>query len=130
MQILGDFCQVCQDGSYKDWKKEEKPPDDVEMDGDSHRVRYECKKRRLILTALDDKEAGFLVCLARYLQLRVPTVHEFCAICDKPFQQLPMMMRTVCPEELCTYQFSEYPGAQVGLAQKTCTHTSLLVSTL
>ena len=114
VQILGDFCQLCRDGSWKNWVQEsvEVP----ETDAEENQLYYESKKKRLIVEAMNNKNSGFLVCLAKYLQLRVPTMHEFCAICDKAFQQPPMMMRTVCAEELCTYQFGEF-GSKITTAE-------------
>lgn len=114
VQILGDFCQLCRDGSWKNWSQ-----DSVEVpetDSEENQLYYESKKKRLIVDAMNNKNSGFLVCLANYLQLRVPTMHEFCAICDKAFKQPPMMMRTVCAEELCTYQFGEF-GSKITTAE-------------
>ncbi|CAK9003186.1 Protein mono-ADP-ribosyltransferase PARP6 (ADP-ribosyltransferase diphtheria toxin-like 17) (ARTD17) (Poly [ADP-ribose] polymerase 6) (PARP-6) [Durusdinium trenchii] len=130
LHILGDFCQLCRDGSWRAWSKDALALDFLSDTNavDSSRCRYESKKKQLVLTALEDQTAGFLVCLARYLQLRVPTVHEFCAICDKAFQQLPMMMRTVCSEELCTYQFSEF-GSKITTAE-TVNHPSEILDLL
>eukprot|EP00931_Biecheleriopsis_adriatica_P094266 TRINITY_DN67936_c0_g1_i1.p1 TRINITY_DN67936_c0_g1~~TRINITY_DN67936_c0_g1_i1.p1 ORF type:complete len:657 (+),score=149.84 TRINITY_DN67936_c0_g1_i1:130-1971(+) len=70
-------------------------------------LKYEKKKQQLLQKALSFGE-GFLASLAIYLQLRVPTVHEYCAICDQPFEVAPMLMRTVCSSGLCSYQFSEF----------------------
>ena len=120
LQILRDFCNC------KAFQPEvidlegSQPPVIVDLVSDApddHRKVYETKKWRLIRTALGGLSSdGFLICLAHYLQLRVPTVHEFCAICDQPFNLPPMMMRTVCSNELCAYQFGEF-GSKITTAE-------------
>ena len=119
LQILRDFCNCKAEPEVIDL--EEQPPAIVDLVSDApdldHRKEYETKKRRLIRTALGGLSSdGFLICLAHYLQLRVPTVHEFCAICDQPFNLPPMMMRTVCSNELCAYQFGEF-GSKITTAE-------------
>lgn len=118
LQILRDFCNCKAEPEVINL--EEQPPV-VDLVSDSpdldHRKVYETKKWRLIRTALGGLSSnGFLICLAHYLQLRVPTVHEFCAICDQPFNLPPMMMRTVCSNELCAYQFGEF-GSKITTAE-------------
>ncbi|CAJ1409330.1 unnamed protein product [Effrenium voratum] len=114
LHILAEFCQFFADGTADTW--DVKDVEETELDDCNCAVWYEAKKKRLILEAMEAERAGFLTCLARYLQLRVPTVHEFCAICDKPFQVAPMMMRSVCSDELCTYQFVEF-GSKITTAE-------------
>lgn len=121
--ILQDFLEICRDGSWKLWSDL-----DEAVDEEANRVYYERKKKRLMLNALEEKQNGLLVCLARYLQLRVPTVHEYCAICDKAFDLPPMMMRTVCSQELCTYQFAEF-GSKITTAE-TVNHPSEILDLL
>lgn len=59
------------------------------------------------------------------LQLRMPTLHEYCAICDSPFTLPPMMMRAVCPRELCTYQFGEF-GSKITSAEGMNNHAEVV----
>eukprot|EP00929_Paragymnodinium_shiwhaense_P091222 TRINITY_DN51245_c0_g2_i1.p1 TRINITY_DN51245_c0_g2~~TRINITY_DN51245_c0_g2_i1.p1 ORF type:complete len:705 (+),score=112.00 TRINITY_DN51245_c0_g2_i1:69-2117(+) len=69
------------------------------------------KKMRLMAEARASEAAGFLAHFVRYCQLRIPTLHEFCAICDQPFHIPPMFMRTVCCREICTYLYREHGEA-------------------
>ena len=121
--ILQDFLEICRDGSWTQWSDLDEPADE-----EANCVHYQRKKKRLMLNALEEKQHGLLVCLARYLQLRVPTVHEYCAICDKAFDLPPMMMRTVCSQELCTYQFAEF-GSKITTAE-TVNHPSEILDLL
>ena len=124
MQILADFCLVC---SCKSWEGFESGADDVLEDDTPDKLyrRFELKKQSLTLEALGNKELGFLSCLGRYLQLRMPTLHEYCAICDSPFTLPPMMMRAVCPRELCTYQFGEF-GSKITSAEGMNNHAEVV----
>ncbi|CAE7438485.1 PARP6 [Symbiodinium sp. CCMP2592] len=124
MQILADFCLVC---SCKSWESFESGADDVLEDDTPDKLyrRFELKKQSLTLEALGNKELGFLSCLGRYLQLRMPTLHEYCAICDSPFTLPPMMMRAVCPRELCTYQFGEF-GSKITSAEGMNNHAEVV----
>jgi hypothetical protein len=71
-------------------------------------AEYARKKDELKCKARGAESEGFLVQVAKYLRLRLPTAHEYCAICDQPFGRTPMLMRTVCARELCTYQLQEF----------------------
>ena len=53
VQILGDFCQLCRDGSWKNWSQ-----DSVEVpetDSEENQLYYESKKKRLIVDAMNNK---------------------------------------------------------------------------
>jgi len=123
MQILTEFCSVC---SCTAWESFECGGDDILEDApDKVYQRFRLKKQRLTLEALRNKDLGFLSCLGRYLQLRMPTLHEYCAICDSPFTLPPMMMRAVCPRELCTYQFGEF-GSKITSAEGMNNHAEVV----
>lgn len=124
MQILTDFCLVCGCTALEGF---ESGGDDILEDDSPDKLyrRFKLKKQRLTLEALADKELGFLSCLGRYLQLRMPTLHEYCAICDSPFMLPPMMMRAVCPRELCTYQFGEF-GSKITSAEGMNNHAEVV----
>lgn len=67
------------------------------------------------LSTLDEKSAktvpslidGFLVQIFRYVRQRIPTLNEYCVICDKQhvFQNGAMLKPTVCARELCVFAF-------------------------
>ena len=67
------------------------------------------------LTTLDGKNAkkipsladGFLVQLFRYIRQRIPTVNEYCVICDQQhvFQNGAMLKPAVCSRDLCVFAF-------------------------
>lgn len=59
---------------------------------------------------------GFLAQLVLYAQLRMPTLHEFCAICDQPFAIAPMLLRTVCCRDLCMHMLASF-GEKITTAQ-------------
>ncbi|XP_045184109.2 protein mono-ADP-ribosyltransferase PARP6-like [Mercenaria mercenaria] len=50
---------------------------------------------------------GFLVQVFRYVRQRIPTMNEYCVICDEPhvFQNGAMLKPTVCSRELCVFAF-------------------------
>ena len=124
MQILTDFCRVCKSCAWESFSS----VDNTTMDEDTPEKlcrRFELKKQSLMLQALADKHMGFLCCLGRYLQLRLPTLHEYCAICDSAFSLPPMMMRSVCPRELCTYQFGEF-GSKITSAEGMNNHAEVV----
>ncbi|XP_076444034.1 protein mono-ADP-ribosyltransferase PARP6-like isoform X2 [Babylonia areolata] len=53
-------------------------------------------------------EEGFLVMLYRYVLQRVPTVNEFCVVCDRSHvfhASGAMLMPSVCSRELCLFSF-------------------------
>ncbi|XP_045183345.2 protein mono-ADP-ribosyltransferase PARP6-like [Mercenaria mercenaria] len=67
------------------------------------------------LSTLDGKNAknipsiadGFLVQVFRYVRQRIPTMNEYCVICDEPhvFQNGAMLKPAVCSRELCVFAF-------------------------
>mmetsp|Transcript_112972 Transcript_112972/g.319528 ORF Transcript_112972/g.319528 Transcript_112972/m.319528 type:complete len:648 (+) Transcript_112972:86-2029(+) len=87
--------------------------------------RYEAKKASMLQQARADADFGFLGQLLYYAQLRVPTLHEYCAICDQPFVVAPMMLRTVCERDLCTYQFAEF-GDKITTAEDVNTQAEIV----
>jgi len=119
IQILNDFCALVV-GITVDLTTRDDLFDEVEWES----VRtYETKKTSVISHARIG--GGFLVSLLRYTQLRIPTVHEYCAICDKAFGMDPMMLRTVCCRELCTYQFGEF-GSMITTADGVNTQAEIV----
>ncbi|KAL4216613.1 Poly [ADP-ribose] polymerase 6 [Mactra antiquata] len=57
-----------------------------------------------IVPSLDD---GFLVLLFRYVRQRIPTMNEYCVVCDEAhvFQNGAMLKPSVCCRELCVFAF-------------------------
>ncbi|CAH1796120.1 unnamed protein product [Owenia fusiformis] len=60
-----------------------------------------CAKR------IPQMEEGFLVQVMRYAYQRVPTLNEYCVVCDEPhvFQNGAMLKPAVCARELCVFAF-------------------------
>lgn len=52
-------------------------------------------------------ENGFLVMMFKYARQRIPTLNEFCVVCDEPhvFQNGAMLMPAVCSRELCVFAY-------------------------
>ncbi|KAL5005203.1 hypothetical protein ScPMuIL_018659 [Solemya velum] len=50
---------------------------------------------------------GFLVQMFRYARQRIPTLNEYCVVCDEPhvFQNGAMLKPSVCSRELCVFAF-------------------------
>ncbi|XP_044048921.1 protein mono-ADP-ribosyltransferase PARP6-like isoform X2 [Siniperca chuatsi] len=50
---------------------------------------------------------GFLVQIMRYAEQRIPTLNEYCVVCDEQhvFQNGPMLKPAVCTRELCVFSF-------------------------
>ncbi|KAF6716852.1 Poly [ADP-ribose] polymerase 6 [Oryzias melastigma] len=50
---------------------------------------------------------GFLAQIMRYAEQRLPTLNEYCVICDERhvFQNGPMLKPAVCSRELCVFSF-------------------------
>ena len=67
------------------------------------------------LSTLDGKNAkkipsiedGFLIQIFRYVRQRIPTINEYCVVCDEPhlFQNGAMLKPAVCSRELCVFAF-------------------------
>lgn len=86
---------------------------------------YAVKKHAMMSEARCDGSIGFLGQLARYAQLRIPTMHEYCAICDQPFGRSPMLLRTVCSRDLCTHMFACY-GQRITTAEGVNTQAEIV----
>ncbi|XP_054475561.1 protein mono-ADP-ribosyltransferase PARP6-like [Anoplopoma fimbria] len=59
---------------------------------------------------------GFLVQIMRYAEQRLPTLNDYCVVCDERhvFQNGPMLKPAVCTRELCVFSFYTFgvmPGA-------------------
>lgn len=52
-------------------------------------------------------EDGFLVQIFRYVRQRIPTMNEYCVVCDEQhvFQNGAMLKPSVCSRELCVFAF-------------------------
>ncbi|XP_033749890.1 LOW QUALITY PROTEIN: protein mono-ADP-ribosyltransferase PARP6-like [Pecten maximus] len=52
-------------------------------------------------------EHGFLVQMFQYIRQRIPTLNEYCVVCDEPhvFQNGAMLKPAVCSRELCVFAF-------------------------
>ncbi|XP_013379404.1 poly [ADP-ribose] polymerase 6 [Lingula anatina] len=63
-----------------------------------------CNQAHKVLPGL---EYGWLVQMMRYAQQRVPTMNEFCVVCDEPheFQNGGMLKPAVCSRELCVFAY-------------------------
>lgn len=83
-------------------KRQCMPPDRADI---VERARQ--KKVALQFQALRE-ERGKISQIMRYMLLRLPTLHEYCAMCDEPHTAPPMIQRTVCGRELCTWRFSQF----------------------
>uniref|UniRef100_A0A8C4WPJ9 Poly [ADP-ribose] polymerase n=1 Tax=Eptatretus burgeri TaxID=7764 RepID=A0A8C4WPJ9_EPTBU len=67
-------------------------------------------------------EHGFLVQTMLYATQRIPTLNEFCVVCDEPhvFQNGPMLKPAVCARELCVFAFQTL-GVMTGAAAEVAT---------
>ncbi|CAC5414246.1 PARP6_8 [Mytilus coruscus] len=56
---------------------------------------------------IPEPEFGFLVQIFQYSRQRLPTLNEFCVVCDEPhvFQNGAMLKPAVCSRELCIFAF-------------------------
>lgn len=52
-------------------------------------------------------EDGFLIQIFRYVRQRIPTLNEYCVVCDEAhiFQNGAMLKPAVCSRELCVFAF-------------------------
>lgn len=50
---------------------------------------------------------GFLAQIMKYVEQRIPTLNEFCVVCDERhvFQNGPMLKPAVCTRELCVFSY-------------------------
>jgi len=54
-----------------------------------------------------DPTKSYLVELVQYVQSRIPTLNQFCVICDQKHLLGHMLKPTVCTRELCCWSFQE-----------------------
>ncbi|XP_052098298.1 protein mono-ADP-ribosyltransferase PARP6-like [Mytilus californianus] len=56
---------------------------------------------------IPEPEFGFLVQIFQYSRQRLPTLNEYCVVCDEPhvFQNGAMLKPAVCSRELCIFAF-------------------------
>lgn len=64
-------------------------------------------KNAKIMPTIDD---GLLVQIFRYTRQRIPTINEYCVICDElhVFQNGALLKPAVCTRELCVFAFQEF----------------------
>ncbi|XP_077424103.1 protein mono-ADP-ribosyltransferase PARP6-like isoform X2 [Vanacampus margaritifer] len=65
---------------------------------------------------------GFLVQVMRYAEQRIPTLNEYCVICDERhvFQNGPPLKPAVCTRELCVFSF-HMMGPMSGATEEVAT---------
>ncbi|KAM9816222.1 protein mono-ADP-ribosyltransferase PARP6-like isoform 2-T2 [Syngnathus typhle] len=70
---------------------------------------------------------GFLVQVMRYAEQRIPTLNEYCVICDERhvFQNGPLLKPAVCARELCVFSFHAM-GAMSGATEETATGAEVI----
>ncbi|XP_041368398.1 protein mono-ADP-ribosyltransferase PARP6-like [Gigantopelta aegis] len=73
-------------------------------------------------------ENGFLVQIFRYTRQRIPTLNEYCVVCDEPhmFQNGAMLKPTVCSRDLCVFAFQTL-GVMVDAADDIATGAEVFV---
>ncbi|XP_075753651.1 protein mono-ADP-ribosyltransferase PARP6 isoform X1 [Pelodiscus sinensis] len=67
-------------------------------------------------------EYGFLVQMMKYAEQRIPTLNEYCVVCDEQhvFQNGSMLKPAVCTRELCVFSFYTL-GVMSGAAEEVAT---------
>ncbi|XP_031666342.1 protein mono-ADP-ribosyltransferase PARP6 isoform X2 [Oncorhynchus kisutch] len=67
-------------------------------------------------------EYGFLVQIMKYSEQRIPTLNEYCVVCDEQhvFQNGSMLKPAVCTRELCVFSFYTL-GVMSGAAEEVAT---------
>ncbi|XP_031472094.1 protein mono-ADP-ribosyltransferase PARP6 isoform X5 [Phasianus colchicus] len=67
-------------------------------------------------------EYGFLVQIMKYAEQRIPTLNEYCVVCDEQhvFQNGSMLKPSVCTRELCVFSFYTL-GVMSGAAEEVAT---------
>ncbi|XP_069480745.1 protein mono-ADP-ribosyltransferase PARP6 isoform X2 [Ambystoma mexicanum] len=67
-------------------------------------------------------EYGFLVQIMKYAEQRIPTLNEYCVVCDEQhvFQNASMLKPAVCTRELCVFSFYTL-GVMSGAAEEVAT---------
>ncbi|XP_034541525.1 protein mono-ADP-ribosyltransferase PARP6-like [Notolabrus celidotus] len=65
---------------------------------------------------------GFLAQIVRYAEQRLPTLNEYCVVCDERhvFQNGPMLKPAVCSRELCVFSFYTL-GVMSGATEEVAT---------
>ncbi|KAK0143808.1 Poly [ADP-ribose] polymerase 6 [Merluccius polli] len=65
---------------------------------------------------------GFLVQLMKYAEQRIPTLNEYCVVCDEQhvFQNGPMLKPAVCTRELCVFSYHTL-GVMSGATEEVAT---------
>ncbi|XP_076589332.1 protein mono-ADP-ribosyltransferase PARP6-like isoform X2 [Chaetodon auriga] len=65
---------------------------------------------------------GFLVQVMRYAEQRIPTLNEYCVVCDERhvFQNGPLLKPAVCTRELCVFSFHTL-GVMSGATEEVAT---------
>ncbi|XP_070828072.1 protein mono-ADP-ribosyltransferase PARP6-like isoform X2 [Chaetodon trifascialis] len=65
---------------------------------------------------------GFLVQVMRYAEQRIPTLNEYCVVCDERhvFQNGPLLKPAVCTRELCVFSFYTL-GVMSGATEEVAT---------
>ncbi|CAM4734800.1 unnamed protein product [Leuciscus chuanchicus] len=67
-------------------------------------------------------EYGFLVQVLKYSEQRIPTLNDYCVVCDEQhvFQNGSMLKPAVCTRELCVFSFNTL-GVMSGAAEDVAT---------
>uniref|UniRef100_A0A7N8WRJ0 Poly [ADP-ribose] polymerase n=1 Tax=Mastacembelus armatus TaxID=205130 RepID=A0A7N8WRJ0_9TELE len=70
---------------------------------------------------------GFLVQIMRYAEQRIPTLNEYCVVCDERhvFQNGPMLKPAVCTRELCVFSFYTL-GVMSGATEEVATGAEVI----
>ncbi|XP_041853993.1 protein mono-ADP-ribosyltransferase PARP6-like [Melanotaenia boesemani] len=70
---------------------------------------------------------GFLVQIMRYAEQRIPTLNEYCVVCDERhvFQNGPMLKPAVCTRELCVFSFHTL-GVMSGATEEVATGAEVI----
>uniref|UniRef100_A0A8D3AFT9 Poly [ADP-ribose] polymerase n=1 Tax=Scophthalmus maximus TaxID=52904 RepID=A0A8D3AFT9_SCOMX len=70
---------------------------------------------------------GFLVQIMRYAGQRMPTLNEYCVVCDERhvFQNGPMLKPAVCTRELCVFSFYTL-GVMSGATEEVATGAEVI----
>ncbi|KAM4618218.1 protein mono-ADP-ribosyltransferase PARP6-like [Polymixia lowei] len=65
---------------------------------------------------------GFLIQIMKYAEQRIPTLNEYCVVCDERhvFQNGPMLKPAVCTRELCVFSFYTL-GVMSGATEEVAT---------
>ncbi|NWZ67379.1 PARP6 polymerase, partial [Acrocephalus arundinaceus] len=76
-------------------------------------------------------EYGFLVQIMKYAEQRIPTLNEYCVVCDEQhvFQNGSMLKPAVCTRELCVFSFYTL-GVMSGAAEEVATGAEVGLGTV